>query len=99
MSIEYDVKEHDFAEELKGIKTTQEYFNMSLDELLEIRNEYNYTREECKLFDDGLEIVFFDNEQELINEQKQFNKHIVNRRFEVKAIVKTINERIAVVLN
>lgn len=81
------------------IAKTTDYFKMSADELLEIRNEYGYTREENKLFDDGLEIVFFDNKQELLDESEQFNQYIISHRFEITAILQTINERLAVVLN
>ena len=80
------------------MKTTQEYFNLSLEKLLEIRNEYGYTKEECLLFDDGVEIVFFDNEKELKNEQQEFNNYIQSKEYEIKETVKTINERIAVIL-
>lgn len=80
------------------MKTTQEYFNLTMDELLTIRNEYGYTKEECLLFDDGVEIVFFDNEKELKNEQQEFNNYIQSKEYEIKETVKTINERIAVIL-
>ena len=80
------------------MKTTQEYFNLTMDELLTIRNEYGYTKEECLLFDDGVEIVFFDNEKELKNEQQEFNNYIQSKGYEIKETVKTINERIAVIL-
>lgn len=80
------------------MKTTQEYFNLSLEKLLEIRNEYGYTKEECLLFDDGVEIVFFDNEKELENGKEEFNNYIQSKEYEIKETVKTINERIAVIL-
>lgn len=80
------------------MKTTQEYFNLTMDELLTIRNEYGYTKEECLLFDDGVEIVFFDNEKELENEKEEFNNYIHSKEYEIKETVKTINERIAVIL-
>lgn len=82
----------------KDIKTTQEYFGLSLDELLEIRNEYGYTREECKLYDEGLEIVFFDSEKEFQDEEEQFKKYMESKRYEIKVKLKTINERLAIVL-
>lgn len=83
---------------MENIKTTQEYFGLTVEQLLEIRNEYGYTREECKLFDDGLEIVFFDNEKEMESEKEEFNNYIKSKRYEIKAVLKTINERLAVVL-
>jgi predicted oxidoreductase (fatty acid repression mutant protein) len=80
------------------MKTTQEYFNMTSDELLEDSNNYGYTREECKLFDEGVEVVFFDDEKELEEEKVQFDDYIKSHDFTIKAKVKTINERIAVIL-
>lgn len=78
------------------MKTTQEYFNMTIDDLLEIRNEY--TREECRLFDDGEEVIFFDNENEFAEEKEDFKKYLNSKNFEIKETLKTINERIAVIL-
>lgn len=80
------------------MKTTQEYFNLTLDELLEIRNEYGYTKEECLLFDDGVEIVFFDSEKELAEERQDFDDYLKSKGYEIKETVKTINERIAAIL-
>jgi len=79
------------------MKTTQEYFNKTVEQLL-ITNEHGYTKEENLLFDDGLEIVFFDNEEEMKEENKDFTEYIQNKQYEIKETVKTINERIAVVL-
>ena len=39
--------------------TTQEYFNMTTEQLQEIRNEYGYTREECLLLDESLNTQFY----------------------------------------
>lgn len=48
------------------MRTTQEYFNLSTDELQEIRNEYGYTKEECLLFDESINAQFYsDNESSL----------------------------------
>lgn len=80
------------------MKTTIEYFGLSLDELLK-SNEYGYTKEENLLFDSGLEIVFFDDLEEMNSEKEEFEKYIHSKEFEIKGIVKTINERIAVILN
>ena len=46
---------------MKTIQTTQEYFNMSEDELKKVVNEYGYTKEECKLLDEALKISFMSN--------------------------------------
>ena len=78
--------------------TTKEYFNLSSDNLLQDGNRHGYTKEECLLFDSGLEVVFFDNEGEMAAEQEEFNAYIQSKNFEVKIILLTINERIAVVL-
>lgn len=80
------------------IKTT-EYFNMSIDELLEVRNEYGYTREECKILDDGIKVTFFDSIEEYEQEKEEHHKWVMNcdSRFELKAELLMINERIAVI--
>lgn len=80
------------------MKTTQQYFNLTIDELLAIRNEYGYTKEECLLFDDGVEIVFFDSEKELAEEKQDFDSYLKSKEYEIKETVKTINKRIAVIL-
>lgn len=43
---------------MKTIQTTQEYFNMTTDELKKVINEYGYTREECKLIDEAVKVSF-----------------------------------------
>lgn len=86
---------YDFSK-IQIINST-EYFGLSIDKLLEINNEYGYTKEENKLFDDG-KVVFFDNIDELLNEQNDFNNYIDVWNYQIKAVIKTINERLAVVL-
>lgn len=86
------------------IQTTQKYFNKTVDELLEVRNEYGYTREECLLFDDGIKIVFYDDKKEMAAEKDLLKEYMKSASgnpdydMEIKAILQTINERIAVVL-
>lgn len=86
------------------IKTTREYFNKTDDELLEIRDEsiafkkVGFTKEECLLYDEGLEVVYFDDEEDMKAEQEEFNQYIQSKKYEIKATLETINERIAVVL-
>lgn len=46
------------------MRTTQEYFDMTKEELQEVRNEYGYTREECLLLDESVETHFYDNEED-----------------------------------
>ena len=43
------------------MKTTQEYFKMSKEELQAIHNEYGYTREECMLLDASGYTQFYNN--------------------------------------
>jgi hypothetical protein len=77
-----------------NIKTTGEYFNLNVDELL-ITNEHGYTKEENLLFDEGLDVTFFDDIGEYEEEKEGFNNWLLERNFEVKAVLKTINGRIA----
>ena len=79
------------------VKKSTEYFGLTKDELVEKWNEHGYTREECKLFDDGLNITFFDDMEELEMEVQQFSDWLKEQRYEVKALVKTVNGRIAVI--
>jgi len=80
------------------IKTT-EYFNMTIDDLLEIRNDYGYTREECKILDDGIKINFFDNVEEYEKEKEEHNQWIKNydSRLELKVELLTIDERVVTI--
>lgn len=79
------------------IKTT-EYFNMSIDELLTTRDS-GYTREECKIYDEGFHVHFFDGIEEYEKEKRDFEEWLWarNNELELKAELITINERIAVI--
>lgn len=79
------------------IKTT-EYFNMSIDELLTTRGS-GYTREECKILDDGLHVTFFDDSKEYDLEKEDYQNWIKRAypEMELKAELITINQRIAVI--
>lgn len=79
------------------MKTTREYFKNNLIDLL-VTNQYGYTREENLLFNEGLEVVFFDDEKDIEDEKEEFEQYIEEKGYEVKVILKTINERIAYVL-
>jgi hypothetical protein len=81
------------------IKTT-DYFNKSIEELSELRNDGTWTREECLICDDGIKIVFYNTLEYL---QKDYEE-IVNyyNRFDVKAVLEmqvpnTNNNKYAVV--
>ena len=77
---------------------TQKWFELSMDELL-VANSDGYTKEERLLFDSGLEVIFHDNVEEMTVEQKDVLEYANRKSLEVKLILRTINERIAVVLN
>ncbi|PKR82883.1 hypothetical protein [Heyndrickxia camelliae] len=81
-----------------NIKTTVEYFDKDIDELLETRSDTMYTKEENLLFDEGLNVTFFDDMEEYEFEQDQFEEWMTSRGMELKALLKTINGRIAAVL-
>lgn len=81
----------------ENIVSSTDYFKLSKAELLEVRNEYDYTREECKLFDDGLNVTFFDSKDEMMEESEEFLNWLEDKKLELKAIIRTVNGRIAVV--
>jgi hypothetical protein len=88
---------------MEEIKTTQEYYNMSTAELLVIRNEYGYIREECKLLDEGLEIVYYDSKEELEADKDNLTAYMQQSKnkdywYEIKVVLEKINKKIAVVL-
>ena len=80
-----------------NIRTTQEYFNLNVDQLID-NDLTEYTKEEKLIFDEGLEVVFFDDEKEMKGEQKELDQYIKSKRYEVKAMLKTVNGRISVIL-
>lgn len=82
------------------MKTTTEYFNMSKEELIKIRNEYGYTREECKLLDEGIKITFLESE----SDENTINSDIEwctnnNSKLELCEILKMTDGRIAIIYN
>lgn len=83
---------------MRAIKTT-EYFNMTEDELVadKYTDESNYTKEERMMFDTGLVTTFFDSMEEYKQEEIEYKEWLTERNLEVKVILKTVNERIAVV--
>jgi hypothetical protein len=78
------------------IKTTQEYFNLSVDELSQIKNEYGYTKEDCLMFDDGIAVRFYDT-LESLEDGKQYHVN-ENPRIDVKTTLKTTDNRYALIL-
>ena len=82
--------------ELKNIRTTLEYFGMNREQLAEIRNEYGYTREDNKIFDEGLKVHFFEHFDSINDEE--FKSYLKSSDMELKVILKTIDDRFAVIL-
>lgn len=76
---------------------TQKWFKLSIDELLETNSD-GYTKEERLLFDNGLEVIFFDDIEEMKSERENLMKYNNEKNYDIKLILKTINERIAIVL-
>lgn len=79
------------------MKTTQEHFNLTVEELID-HDLTEYTTEEKLLFDSGLEVVFFDDEKEFKEEREEFEEYLISKEYEVKEILRTVNERVAVIL-
>lgn len=79
------------------IKTT-DYFKMSIDELLTINKESGWTREECKIYDEGLQIVWYDSQEEMKEDRESLQRYLDRHDFHIKEELLTINERIAVIL-
>jgi hypothetical protein len=77
-------------------KTTQEYFKMPVNELLKVRNEF--TKEEDLLLKEGTEISFFNNEEEFNREQKEYFKYLKSRKYLIKDILLTADNRLAIIL-
>ena len=77
------------------MRTTQEYFNLSIEKLHEVRNEYGYTKEECLLFDESYNTQIFSNLKHL-EESKVFYK---NMRYEIGETLKLSDGRFALLLN
>ena len=82
------------------MKTTIEYFKMSKEELIKVINEYNYTREEAKILDDGIRVTFYENKDEYkmtIEEDSKWYKN--NSDLEITETLLMLNGNIAVVYN
>lgn len=87
----------------KIIKTT-EYFNKSIKELSELRNDDTWTREEGLICDDGLKIVYYSTLQKLYNDYEETVNYYKSIKYEVKAILEmqisnTNNNKYAIVFN
>lgn len=81
------------------MKTTTEYFNMSKEELMKIRNEYGYTREECKLLDEGVKVDFLNKESDENTIKDEIEWCINNLKLELSEILKMTDGRISIIYN
>ena len=43
------------------MKTTREHFNLTTDELIQVKHDSDYTKEECLVFDAGEKMIFLKN--------------------------------------
>lgn len=68
------------------IKTT-EYFNKSIEELSELRNDGTWTREECLICDCGLKICFYSTLEGLQNNYEETVAYYKSIKMEVKAVL------------
>jgi hypothetical protein len=71
---------------------------MTSDELLKTNKGW-WTKEECKLLDEGVKVTFFDSIEEYDQEKQDYEKWIkdYNSDLELKAELLTINERVVVI--
>ena len=77
------------------MRTTQEFFNMSREQLEKVINEYGYTKEECLLFDESINTRLY-NSLELLEDSKQY---YISMRYEIGEILKMTDGRYALLLN
>lgn len=77
-----------------------EYFNTDDKTLLSDGNNYGYTREECKLFDEGLKVHFCEDTEEYEKEKEDVIKwYKESQGLDLVIELETINKRIAMVFN
>ena len=78
-------------------QSTEEFFKLTVDELLVI-NDSGYTKEENLLFDQGLKVTFFDNPIEFLEELDDLQNWLSEQDMAIEIALRTINERIAVII-
>lgn len=86
------------------ITKTTDYFDKSIEELSELRNDGTWTREECLICDDGFKIVYYTTLEKLYNAYEETVNYYRSIKFEVKAILEmqitnTNNNKYAIVFN
>ena len=79
------------------IKTT-DYFKMSANDLLSINEESGWTREECKIFDEGLQVSWYDTVEEMQEDRENLQRYLDRHDFHIKEELLTISGEIAVIL-
>ena len=81
---------------MDNITTTQDYFNMTIEELQEIKNEYGYTKEECKLLDAAIKVSFLNSIEDIADNIK-YTVEIL--RMECINILSMVDGHIAILYN
>lgn len=76
------------------MKTTQEYFNRTTEDLQKVRNEYGYTKEECMLLDESEKTFFFSDLETL--SRTEGLRWIQRQRYNIRLLLKMTDGRIAV---
>lgn len=84
------------------IMKTTDYFNKSIEELSELRNDGTWTREEYLICDDGLKIVFYSTLENLRKDYEETVSYYKSIKMEVKAVLEmqvpnTNNNKYAIV--
>lgn len=87
---------------IERITKTTVYFNKSIEELSELRNDGTWTREECFICDDGLKICFYSTLENLQKDYEETVAYYKSIRLEVKAVLEmqvpnTNNNKYAIV--
>ncbi|GAB6422910.1 hypothetical protein bcgnr5372_26870 [Bacillus luti] len=78
------------------IQTTQEYFNKTTEELSVDRGN-SYTREDCLVLDDGVKVHFYEKEASL-KEAIEYYLNDKHSELDIKAVLKTIDNRYALIM-
>lgn len=85
---------------MRTINTTENYFGLPKEELLKVVNGAGYTREECKILDDGLKINFYENMDSFNDmEGEDITYYAETYNYEVKQVLEMASGRIAIVFN
>lgn len=80
------------------IKTT-DYFKMEEAQLLQTDKETGWTRESNKIYDEGVEVVWYQNEFEMKSDSPNLCKYLLDREYAIKNILETLEGKLAVLLH